>query len=85
MTFCNCKSRVRPLHVRSFTRAQRRPTPMLIQFAQIESGLPVLEVGCGPSPFAEKLAERGSGRSHATRSHLGLRRNNDNITRVRLG
>jgi SAM-dependent methyltransferase len=39
-------------------RYSRELAPRLIEFARIESGMSVLDVGCGPGALAEQLAER---------------------------
>jgi len=39
-------------------RYSRALAPKLIEFAEIESGMYVLDVGCGPGALAERLAER---------------------------
>jgi SAM-dependent methyltransferase len=39
-------------------RFSRKLAPQLIEFAQIQSGMSVLDVGCGPGSLAASLAER---------------------------
>lgn len=39
-------------------RYSRELAPRLIEFARIESGMSVLDVGCGPGALAERLAEQ---------------------------
>jgi SAM-dependent methyltransferase len=48
----------RDAYDRFMGRYSRELAPRLIEFAQIETRMSVLDVGCGPGPLAERLAER---------------------------
>ena len=48
----------RDAYDRFMGRYSRELAPRLIDFAGIESGMRVLDVGCGPGALAERLAER---------------------------
>ena len=39
-------------------RYSRELAPRLIEFARVDSGMAILDVGCGPGPLTERLVER---------------------------